>query len=190
MGPGWLAHAFAALLLVIAVNSAGRIVAARALRRATWHDIEIAQVVMGVAMAGMFVPRLNPLPMTFWYLVFGAATAWFGIRVLRGAYADHLLHVLTSVAMLYMFAVGVGGGGMHGMAEMDHARAGGARLPALALAAALFLFGYAVLLLERVLVTGGAGAAAAGRQALAPRTATCGTIVMCVSMGYMLVTLL
>jgi hypothetical protein len=39
--------------------------------------------VMGVAMAGMLVPRLNPLQARAWAVLFAAGTAWFGWQVLR-----------------------------------------------------------------------------------------------------------
>ena len=44
---------------------------------------------MGVAMAGMLVSWLNPLPDGVWAVMFGAATGWFGWRAWRGRQAPH-----------------------------------------------------------------------------------------------------
>jgi hypothetical protein len=38
---------------------------------------------MGVAMAGMLVPRLNPLQARVWAVLFTAGTAWFGWQIMR-----------------------------------------------------------------------------------------------------------
>jgi hypothetical protein len=75
-------------------------------------DIDLAHLVMGIAMAATLAPSLAILPGTAWAVCFGALTAWFGWRVARDARASgtralagghcapHLLH---SAAMVYMF---------------------------------------------------------------------------------------
>ena len=59
--PSWLAGVLAALLLVIAGYCATRLATARRWRRSTDPGADTMHIVMGVAMAGMLVPWLNPL---------------------------------------------------------------------------------------------------------------------------------
>ena len=81
-GPSWLADTFAAVMIATAVYCLSRLVAARRWRRPTERDVDAVHVVMGVAMAGMLVPRLNPVADSGWEVIFGAAAAWFGWQVL------------------------------------------------------------------------------------------------------------
>ena len=122
--------------------------------------MDIVHVLMGVAMAGVLVPRLSTLPDGAWEATFGAAVAWFGWHAVRayraggtgGKPAHQLPHLLASGAMLYMFlavtpartgppvtAIGMAGG-----------PAGTARFPVLALALALALFGYVMWITDRL----------------------------------------
>jgi hypothetical protein len=73
--PSWLADALAAAMIVIALYCSGRLVASRRWRRTTEVDADGIHVVMGVAMAGMLVPQLSPLPARVWEVVFGVAAA-------------------------------------------------------------------------------------------------------------------
>ena len=81
--PPWVAGVLAAVLLLIAGYCATRLVAARWWRRSTDHGVDVMHAVMGVAMAGMLVPRLNLLQARAWAVLFAAGTAWFGWQVLR-----------------------------------------------------------------------------------------------------------
>ena len=83
-GPSWLAGILAALMIATAAYCASRLVIARARRRADERDVNLVHTVMGVAMAGMLVSWLNPLPDRVWAVMFGAATGWFGWRAWRG----------------------------------------------------------------------------------------------------------
>ena len=80
-GPGWLDGIFAALMMLVALCCAGRIAIGRLRDRATELDADGLHVLMGVAMAGMFQPQLNPLPGFVWRAVFVAA--------LRGSPGGH-----------------------------------------------------------------------------------------------------
>jgi hypothetical protein len=86
-GPSWLAGAFAAVMIVIALYSASRLAASRWQRRETEFDADGVHVVMGVAMAGILVPRLSPLPASAWEAVFGIAAAWFAWQAIPSAAA-------------------------------------------------------------------------------------------------------
>lgn len=117
-GPGPLGYLLAAVMMVTAGYCMTRLAAARLRRRPTVPDLDISHVVMGVAMAGLLVPRLSVLPDGAWEAVFGAALGWFGWRFIRASLirahrshvhgdaapgAHHAAHVLASGAMLYMF---------------------------------------------------------------------------------------
>ena len=165
MIPSWVLDVFAAIMLVVATVSAARLVAARPWRRgerpAVLADIDIAHLLMGIAMAGTLASGLRTLPDGAWEVVFGVLTAWFAYRVARdarvsgfralagGHCAPHLVH---AGAMLYMFAAisapaahgsGGMGGGVGGMGTLG--------LPFLALLLALVLVGYCIWDLDQVL---------------------------------------
>src|SRR5882672_7400292 len=112
--PAWLTAIFAAASLAVAVYCAGRLVVARRGHRPTELDTDGAHVVMGVAMAGMLVSGLRTLPSAIWEVVFAAAAAWFGYRMLRarrGAQptpwrSSHPLpHLVECAAMVFMFLI-------------------------------------------------------------------------------------
>ncbi len=212
-GPSWLAAALAAVMIATAVYCAGRLAAARLWRRFTEVEADSVHVVMGVAMAGMLLPRLSPLPATAWEAVFAVAAVWFACQAIRSRirqnaagsrwpYSHPVPHLVESVAMIYMLAVlpdswpglpgramampGMGGG---------QASAGGS-LAALAVILALFMIGYVLWTADQLTAlvrTTAARAGAAhrpGGAALAPRLAACYKIAMGLTMGYMLILML
>jgi Domain of unknown function (DUF5134) len=157
MVPAWILDVFTALMLLVAAVSAARLVAARRQQTGTaTADIDVAHLLMGIAMAGTLTAALTTLPDTAWEVIFGLTTAWFawrvwrdasanGVRALAGGHcAPHLVH---SGAMLYMFlaaaapAAGSGMGGMGGAAGTAMRTLG---YPTLAFVFALILAGYAV----------------------------------------------
>jgi hypothetical protein len=208
--PGWLAGILAAVVLVVALFSAARLIAARGRRRRGEVDADGMHVLMGVAMAGMFVPRLATLPDAAWGVVFGAGAVWFGGRAWRDRGGSDPLagrwcaypvpHLIDCVAMVYvLWAVPVmagaqpaSGGGMGAMG----AAADGARWPVIGLALAVGVCGYVVWLLDRVPARQHAALASPGTimmtgpPLLAPRAATCCKIAMGVAMGVMLIDIL
>jgi len=153
-GPSWLANALAAAMIVIAVYCASRLAVSRRWRRLTEADADALHVVMGVAMAGMLVPWLSPLPAGAWEAVFGAAAVWFAwqaartgrrLPVSRSRCPYPVPHMIECAAMLYMLRAMPGaqprnpGTPMPGMSAS--AGAGGS-FPVLALVLALFMLGY------------------------------------------------
>jgi hypothetical protein len=159
MTPAWILDLLAAVMLAVAAVSAARLVIARPWRPGSaFFDTDVAHLLMGIAMAGMFTSSLTTLPDTAWEVVFGLMTAWFlvrvvvdaqlnGVRALAGGHcAPHLVH---SAAMLYMFLAmsvsAAGSGGMSGMAGMS-ASSGSMTLshPTLAFVFALILAGYTI----------------------------------------------
>jgi hypothetical protein len=157
-GPSWLAAALAAVMIATAIYCAGRLAAARLWRRFTEVDADSLHVGMGVAMAGMLLPRLSPLPVTAWEAVFGASAAWFAYRAVRSRVrrnaagsrwrcAHPVAHLVESAAMVYMLAVLPGSwpGRAMAMPGMSGGRAAAdGSLSALAVILALFMIGYVV----------------------------------------------
>ena len=174
MIPSWILDIFAAIMLVVAAVSAARLVAARPrqhrTRPAALADIDVAHLLMAIAMAGTLAPGLRTLPDAAWEVIFGVMTAWFAYRVARdarvsgfralagGHCAPHLLH---AGAMLYMFVavsapaahgsggMGAMGGGVGGMGTLD--------LPFLALLFTLALIGYTIWDLDQISGPGTSG---------------------------------
>ncbi len=170
MIPSWILDIFAAIMLVVAAVSADRLVAARLWQRgagrAALADIDLAHLLMAIAMAGMLVSGLQTLPNGAWEVIFAVMTTWFGYRVIRdtqvsgvralagGHCAPHLSH---AGAMLYMFAafsapMAHGSGGMSGMGGM-----GTLALPFLAFLFALTLIGYSIWDLDQLSGPGTSG---------------------------------
>ena len=218
-GPTWLTAIFAAASLAVAVYCAGRLVAARRWHRPTELDTDGAHVVMGVAMAGMLVSGLRTLPSAIWEVVFAAAAAWFGYRMLqarRGAQpspwrSSHPLpHLVECAAMVFMFLIlpSAAAGAATSMSMTMTATE--SRFSFLTLPLALYLFGYVVWLGDRVTLhapalamataTASAGSGPgygngspspeSARAYLAPRCAAICKITMGITMGYMLILML
>jgi hypothetical protein len=159
MTPAWLLDLLAALMLVIAAVSAARLVAARPWEhRSISLDTDVAHLLMGIAMAGMFTASLTTLSGTAWEVIFALLTAWFAVRVVvdsrangarslaGGHCAPHLVH---SAAMIYMFAaISMPSGGMSGMAGMGAMSGGSGSMsldvPTLAFVFAVILIAYSI----------------------------------------------
>jgi Domain of unknown function (DUF5134) len=161
--PAFVLDIFAALMLLTAAVSAGRLALDRPWRRGLKDaDIDGAHVLMGIAMAGTLVASLSTLPDGVWIVIFVVMTAWFawfvfresrggGVRVVVDSH--HAPHLVHSAAMVYMFAAitapaaghGSGMGGMGGGGAMSTLAA-----PALAFIFAILLVGYAVMDLDRL----------------------------------------
>jgi hypothetical protein len=163
-GPSWLACTLAAVMIVIAVYCAGRLVVSRLSRRETEADADAVHVAMGVAMAGMLLPWLSPLPSTAWEVVFGTAAAWFAWQAARarsghpaaGWRCPHPVpHLVECGTMLYMLLQVHGtqpaspdtGTAMPGMAASP---ASTGSFPVLALILALYTLGYAAWATDRL----------------------------------------
>jgi hypothetical protein len=182
--PVWILDIFAAIMLVVAAVSAARLVVARPWQRgrgAVASDIDVAHLLMAIAMAGTLAAALRTLSNDAWDVIFAVLTAWFayhvardargvGVRALSGGRcAPHLVH---SAAMLYMFvavAAPAAGGGS-GMSGMGGSGLPTLSLPFLAFLFALILIGYSIWDLDQL-----SGPGASGHYSLAAaRTASPG----------------
>ena len=156
MTPAWILDILAALMLVVAAVSAGRLVAAQPWQRGSvFTDTDVAHLLMAIAMAGMLASSLTTLPNAAWDVIFALLTAWFAVRVVRDARANGVRalagghcapHLVHSAAMLYMFealAAPAGGAGMSGMGSSGSAMQT-LRYPTLAFVFALILIGYTI----------------------------------------------
>jgi hypothetical protein len=205
-GPSWLAHAFAAVMILTACYSASRLVLSRLHEPATEADADVLHVVMGTAMAGMLVPQLALLPATTWMVVFGTGAAWFGGCALRSRSQSRsswpcrypVPHLIECVAMLYMLMAvretrPGAGMAMPGMGTSPSTPAG---FPALSVVLALFMLGYIMWTTDQLASLARAKISVRGQpipasQALlAPGLAAFGKIAMGITMGYMLILML
>lgn len=159
----WIEDVLAALMLAIAVLSAARTAAAlRGRRGAVVTSIEVAHLLMAIAMAGMLASGLATLPDTTWQTVFWLLTAWFACQVWREVRADgwralpggrcapHLAH---SAAMLYMTAAvtpAVDGHHMESMGSMSEPAMQSLDYPTPGWVFLLVLVGYGVWDLDRL----------------------------------------
>ena len=190
MIPAWILDIFAAVMLAVAAVSAGRLAVARpwqqGAQRAALADIDVAHLLMAIAMAGTLTASLQTLPNGAWEVIFGLLTAWFAYRVVRdapvsggralagGHCAPHLIH---AAAMLYMFvalaapaAHGAGMSGMGGISGM-----GTLNLPFLAFIFALLLIGYSIWDLDQLSGPGASGHYSLASARIAPVAVLAGT---------------
>ncbi len=162
-GPSWLAGILAAVMIVTAAYSASRLAVSRLRGQATEVDTDALHAVMGAAMAGMLVPRLNVLPGSAWAAVFGTAAAWFGWQAMRaqdprtsGSSPGRfpVPHLIECAAMLYMLLTMHDSRAAHGtgmaMAGMGASTGPAGSFPALAVVLALFMLGYIVWTTDRL----------------------------------------
>jgi hypothetical protein len=166
-GPAWVAPGFAALTLLIAAASACRLTVGRLQGRVTEPDVDAHHVLMGVAMAGMFEPRLSLAPAAAWLVVFGVSAVWFAWRAMRarrrgrtgGPWCDSAPHAVECAAMIYML-LPAARGPQTAMAGMSGP--GSAGNPAIALVLALFMLGYLMWTTDRLASMSRARAEASG----------------------------
>jgi Domain of unknown function (DUF5134) len=165
MTPAWILYVFAAIMLVVAGISTCRLFITRSWSgQARDADIDVAHVLMGIAMAGMLASGLRTLPNDVWVAVFAIVTAWFAWRVAAEARSPsgssalatghHVPHFIHGAAMIYMFAAISAGGpagssGMSGMGGMSGSM-GTLKLPTIGFVFVLLMVGWAVFDLDQL----------------------------------------
>jgi hypothetical protein len=193
-------------MIMIAAYWAARLAVSGRWGRPTELDADGLHVVMGVAMAGMLLPRLSPLPASVWAAVFALAAAWFTVRAVRlqrgrspaGWLCRHpVAHLIECAAMLYMLfpATGLLGSAPAAMPGMSGPPGTTDSFRVLAVVLALFMLGYIIWTADMLAAltrarAGAARLAPAPPLMLAPRLAGCCKIAMGMAMGYMLVQML
>jgi len=153
MKPTGLYYLFAIAMLGVATYSAVLLLASARSRRRAGRDVELSHIVMGVAMAGMFISHLAFGPRAAWELIFGALFVWFVVKGTRSvlAFGPHLphtaVHALMAVAMLLMYwfpTASTSSSGALSMGTSGSTAASGAVDPGVAFALAFALFARAI----------------------------------------------
>jgi len=217
-GQPWLAATFAVIMIGTAAYCLARLAVSWRRRRPTDRHVDGMHVLMGVAMAGMLVPRLRLMWAGGWEIIFAAGAALFAWRIGRAARARRARghgvrasckahdaqHLLGCSAMLYMLVVLAP---LTTRMAAPHSAAPGMLSPAAPSAVPLVL---AVALLGCVAWTAdrmssiAPVAVLAARQSgppvgpgagarpvpLSPRLSACCEIATGLTMGYMLITML
>lgn len=203
--PVWLRTALAGLMIAVAIGCAIRLGFGRRRGLRLGLGTDGLHVAMGVAMAGMLLPRLSVLPAAAWATGFGAGAIWFGWQVIAGRRVPTvsaplprarsplpqarsplpharsplahapLAHLIECVAMVFMLLPA---------AALAPGSAFAGPLVVFALLLALCMVGYAVWTAD-TLVRGPAAVAIAERKGV--RLAAGGSIAMSVAMWYMLI---
>ena len=191
--PTWLAYSFGVVMVAVSLYCIAWLVVAGRRRHQRHVDVNISHVAMGLAMAGMLVPRLDVVPEGLWEVVFGAVALWFawhavgvvmhgvGVRVQakrRHGLSHNLIHLVMGLAMLYMYLAAVPAGAATGTAmAMTGPTGAAANFVGLPLVFVAILFGSAVWQLDGLsryapvrgepvgAMTADAGAAAGGQGA-------------------------
>jgi hypothetical protein len=114
----WLGYGFALVMVAVSLYCGGRLVVARRWNRPSHYDVNVSHVMMGLAMAGMFVPRWNLLPDRIWIVAFGLLALWFLALSARFVFkhglggsddghahlvSHDLTHLVMACIMLYMY---------------------------------------------------------------------------------------
>ncbi|MGD0312567.1 MAG: DUF5134 domain-containing protein [Acidimicrobiales bacterium] len=147
--PSWLYYLFGALMLVVAAYCSTLLILGVVTDRPAGRDVEISHLLMGVAMAGMFVRGWSFGPSAIWELAFSLLMIWFLVASVQSVqrYGLHLphasIHALMNFIMLLMYWFPAGAA-LSGSMSMSAASSGGRLDPGLALVLAFVLCASAV----------------------------------------------
>jgi len=146
--PSWLYYFLGVLMWSVAAYCLWEFVWSTSIHLRAGVDVEIAHIFMGIAMAGMFVPKWAFGPSAIWEIIFLALLIWFVVRSIQSvqSYGLHVphqtIHAVMSFAMLLMYWFP--GGSTAGVMSMSMS-AHSARIdPGLAFVVAFILFGSAI----------------------------------------------
>jgi hypothetical protein len=211
IAPAWVTWLVTALVILLALGSGARLVVPRLRRQHAAADVDMVHALMGVAMAGMLMPRLSVLPGNLWLAVFAAGAAWFAWQAIgpqdrtgaltarrqaAGAHAHPAPHAVECLAMVYMLvaAGSLGSARQHGSAMPGMAASATAGLagtgPVLALLLCVFMLGSALWTIDKLTASSAKRATARDEGATTPRLASYSKIGMSLVMGYALLTML
>ncbi len=107
--PAWLYYLFGLVMLAVAGYGLALLAISVPMRQFVGRDVDVAHIVMGVSMAGMFVGRWAFGPNAIWELIFSILLVWFVARTLQsiqrwGLHLPHeAVHAAMSLAMLLMY---------------------------------------------------------------------------------------
>jgi hypothetical protein len=112
--PSGLYYLFGALMLAVAAYSVALLILQLASDRRSGWDVDVAHILMGVSMAGMFVTQWAFGPSAMWEFVFAVLLTWFVGRSVQSVmrHGRHLphetIHAVMSLAMLLMYRSAAG----------------------------------------------------------------------------------
>jgi hypothetical protein len=211
--PYWLEYGLALVMVSVSLYCTGRLLVAKRWERRNHYDVNVSHILMGMAMAGMLVPRWNLVPNETWLATFGivaicflAMSTRFAVKRGLGGTDDdrahhvshYLIHMVMACAMLYMYWERSPAGEPSAQA-MTVSSAIGAQpdYAGLSLIFIVILLASAIWQLDAIgklsarqlVLNGGAGTghASVHHPYLAPRLEVACHISMCIAMGYMLV---
>jgi hypothetical protein len=147
--PSWLYYLFAVAMLAVAAYSAGLLGLSLKTSDRVGRDIDVAHLLMGIAMAGMFVAHWAFWPAWLWEGAFFALTVWFVVRSMQslqhyGVHVPHEgIHAVMSLAMVLMYLYPVGATGA-AMSMTGSSSSRGILDPGLGLLLAVTFFGSAI----------------------------------------------
>ncbi len=129
--PSWLYYLFAVAMLAVAGYGLVLLAVSVACRSTGGRDVDIAHILMGVSMAGMFVADWAFGPSAIWELIFAALLIWFVVQSIQSviAFGIHLTHYLIHAAMsfamllMYVFPAATRSGAMSMSMSMASSRA-------------------------------------------------------------------
>ncbi len=107
--PTWLYYLFGVLMFAVAAYCFVLLVLSITSRRPAGRDVDVSHTLMGIAMAGMFVPAWAFGPNGLWVLAFAVLMVWFAVRSIQsvqrfGLHVPHaLVHAAMSFAMILMY---------------------------------------------------------------------------------------
>lgn len=218
--PSWLYYLFGTVMLAVAAYCAALLFYSVTGRHQSGRDVDVAHILMGVSMAGMFVPKWAFGPSAVWELLFAGLFVWFVVRSIQsvqrfGLHKPHeAIHAAMSFAMLLMYLYPMGS--TPGASMSMSATSGGAKLdPGIGFVLAFMFFASAVFTLAapvkgvshhggHALAYDGGGPEGSGRSVVL-KTQDVGTleaivtkpwledvshVVMCFAMGFMLILML
>jgi len=136
--PIFLGYGLAVVMVSVSTYCLGRLLVAKRWERRNDFGVNISHVLMGLAMAGMLVPRWDRVPDRIWIVAFSVVAAWFAVisvrfvgeHGLRGSDEGHahhishnLIHMTMAGAMVYMYEVSAPAGSSSTGAAMSGAAA-------------------------------------------------------------------
>lgn len=148
--PSWLYYLFGGAMLAVAAYSTAQLVVSVRLRDPAGRDVDLAHLLMGVTMAGMFVPAWAFGPSWLWELAFFALLVWFvtrtAVSVQRfGLHVPHEgIHAAMSLAMVLMYLYPMGASGVASMSMSGSSSSHGILDPGIGLILAFVFFASAI----------------------------------------------
>lgn len=202
--PPFLTLILSALMLLMSVYSAWRLVIARAWGRTVDYEADVLHFAAGFAVAYMLASWAHTLPRPAWTALFSVGIAYFALRTARGwndtvERGRQSTRAAVCAVLVYMLTAGVAPSTIIGTSAGKYTMAGMPGMsidttitfPAIGCIAVVGLAFYAVAVLARLSPEGGAAVAVGGPgdgALLAPRSVDVCRIALVAVMAYAILT--